>query len=131
MPFDESPSPVAPLATSRLWSAGTSGGVAVIIMLCLAVLRPDMAPVLGGGAALVALVTWLGIRRSPGLPRGDSPSGESFADPSSAQDTGLLDAVFEDFPGQSGRTRTVSVQVPDDVERNADRTTRPSARSSY
>jgi Domain of unknown function (DUF4136) len=43
----------------------------------------------------------------------------------------MLDAVFQDFPGQSGRTRTVSVQVPTDVERNDYRTTRPSARSSY
>jgi two-component system phosphate regulon sensor histidine kinase PhoR len=95
MPFDDSPSPVAPLATSRLWSAGTSGGVAVIIMLVLAALRPDMGPVLGGGAALVALVTWLGIRRSPIKAREDSPSGEPFRDPSVPQDARLLDAVFE------------------------------------
>jgi len=95
MPFDESPSPVAPPATSRLWTAGTSGGVAVIIMLVLAAMRPDMAPWLGGGAALVALVTWLGSRRSPVIGRGDIASGEPFADLSAPQDAGLLDAVFE------------------------------------
>lgn len=95
MPFDDQPSPVAPLATSRLWSAGTSGGFAVIIMLVLAALRPDMAAVLGGGAALVALVTWFGIRRSPVNASENSPSGEPFRDPSAPQDARLLDAVFE------------------------------------
>jgi len=39
--------------------------------------------------------------------------------------------VFQDFPGQSGRTRTVSVEVPADVEKNDPQVTRPSARSSY
>jgi hypothetical protein len=43
----------------------------------------------------------------------------------------MLDAVFQDFPGQSGRTRTVNVEVPADVDRDAERVTRPSARSSY
>jgi len=43
----------------------------------------------------------------------------------------MLDAVFQDFPGQSGRTRTVSVEVPADVEKNDPQVTRPSARSSY
>lgn len=41
----------------------------------------------------------------------------------------ILDAIFQDFPGRSGETRTVSVQVPADVERAA--VDRPSMRSAY
>ncbi|MBX9616471.1 MAG: ATP-binding protein [Brevundimonas sp.] len=95
MPFDESPSPVAPLATSRLWTAGTSGGIAVIIMLVLAAMRPDMAPWLGGGAAVVGIVTWLGSRRPP--PRGDGarPPEDVFGTISPPQNAALLDSVFE------------------------------------
>ncbi len=43
----------------------------------------------------------------------------------------MLDAIFADFPGQSGRTKTVSVKVPVDVEQSTARTSRPSSRSSY
>jgi hypothetical protein len=43
----------------------------------------------------------------------------------------MLDAIFEDFPGNSGKTRTVSVKVPADVEQAQARTSRPSSRSSY
>jgi hypothetical protein len=43
----------------------------------------------------------------------------------------MLDAVFQDFPGKSGNTRTVSVKVPADVEQAQARTSRPSSRSSY
>ena len=43
MPYSDSPSPVAPLPSSRLWTASTTGGVAVVIMLLLAAARPDMA----------------------------------------------------------------------------------------
>lgn len=43
----------------------------------------------------------------------------------------MLEAVFKDFPGRSGASNTVTVQVPEDVERNADRVSRPSARSSF
>lgn len=39
----------------------------------------------------------------------------------------MLEAVFRDFPGQSGRTTTVRVEVPPDIERNTSAT----ARSSY
>jgi len=42
-----------------------------------------------------------------------------------------LDAVFQDFPGRSGGTRTVSVKVPVDVERAQTGVSRPSSRSSY
>ncbi len=43
----------------------------------------------------------------------------------------MLDAVFQDFPGRSGGTRTVSVKVPMDVERAQSSVSRPSSRSSY
>ena len=43
----------------------------------------------------------------------------------------MLDAVFQDFPGKSGKTKTVSVQVPADVDKTEARTSRPSSRSSY
>lgn len=43
----------------------------------------------------------------------------------------MLDAVLRDFPGQSGRSTTVSVEVPLAVEQMADRAPRPSPRSSY
>jgi hypothetical protein len=42
----------------------------------------------------------------------------------------MLDAVLMDFPGPSGRTGTVTVQVPDDVDQ-PERRTRPNARSAY
>lgn len=40
----------------------------------------------------------------------------------------ILDAIFQEFPGRSGETKTVSVQVPDAVENAAPR---PAARSAY
>ncbi len=43
----------------------------------------------------------------------------------------MLDAVLKDFPGQSGRSNTVTVEVPAAVEQVADRAPRPSPRSSY
>lgn len=42
----------------------------------------------------------------------------------------VLDAVLKDFPGPSGRTGTVTVQVPENVDQ-PDRAARPSARSAY
>jgi two-component system phosphate regulon sensor histidine kinase PhoR len=95
MPFDESPSPVAPLASSRLWTAGTTGSVAVVIMLALAAARPDMAAWLCGGAAVVALVTWMGSRRPPVVADADAATGATGAGLSAPQDAVLLDSVFE------------------------------------
>ncbi|WP_396593854.1 sensor histidine kinase [Brevundimonas sp. R86498] len=95
MPFDESPSPVAPLASSRIWTAGTSGGIAVIIMLVLAAMRPDMAAWLGGGAAVVGIVTWLGSRRPPADGNRAMPAQDAFGAVSPPQDAALLDSVFE------------------------------------
>ena len=43
----------------------------------------------------------------------------------------VLDAILKDFPGISGKTRTVSVEVPPDVELPASSSSRPSSRSSF
>ncbi len=94
MPFDESPSPVAPLPSSRLWTNGATGGVGVIIMLILASVRPDAAAWLLGGAAVMALVTILGMRRR-NLPRSDALLDVARASLSAPEDAGLLDSVFE------------------------------------
>jgi len=59
MPYDHSPSPVAPTASSRLWTAGASGGVAILVMAVLAVMKPELAGWLAAGAVAVALATWL------------------------------------------------------------------------
>ena len=94
MPFDESPSPVAPPASSRFWTNGATGGVAVIIMLALASARPDAAPWLLAGAALVAAMTLLGARR-PAQASVDPMAVATGANLSAPEDAGLLDSVFE------------------------------------
>ena len=94
MPFDDSPSPVAPLASSRLWTNGVTGGVGVVIMLALASARPDAALWLVGGAALMALVTVLGLRR-PRHIVGDTAAVVTGRSLSAPEDAGLLDSVFE------------------------------------
>ncbi len=43
----------------------------------------------------------------------------------------VLDAILKDFPGTSGKTRTVSVEVPPGVELPTGTSSRPSSRSSY
>ncbi len=94
MPFDESPSPVAPLATSRLWTNGAIGCVAVIIMLALASARPDAAPWLLAGAAVIGFMTLMGLRgvRKAAHETSAVTVGASLSAP---EDAGLLDSVFE------------------------------------
>lgn len=93
MPFDESPSPVAPLATSRLWTNGATGGVAVIIMLILASARPDAGPWLIAGAAVIGFMTLMGLR-SPRMVA-DPAAAVTAASQSATEDATLLDSVFE------------------------------------
>ncbi|OYX56687.1 MAG: ATPase [Brevundimonas subvibrioides] len=94
MPFDESPSPVAPLATSRLWTNGAIGGVAIIIMLALAAARPDAAPWLLAGAGVIGFMTLMGLRGARKIANETSAVavGASLSAP---EDAGLLDSVFE------------------------------------
>ncbi|PZO07252.1 MAG: ATPase [Alphaproteobacteria bacterium] len=95
MPFDESPSPVAPPASSRLWTPGASGLLAVMIMVLIAVAKPEIALWLLSGAVVVGLVTWLGSRRSGSTqisPVGEGAEGEATRFPASQA---LMDSVFE------------------------------------
>lgn len=92
MPLEESP--VTPLPTSRLWTDGATGGVAVIIMLVLASARPDAAPWLLSGAALVGALALIGARRPReilGVPSSASPRVSAPL----VEQAGLLDSVFE------------------------------------
>ena len=67
MPYEHSPSPVAPTAPSRPWTAGASGGVAILVMAVLAVMKPELSGWLAAGAVAVAAATWLVNRRPPAL----------------------------------------------------------------
>lgn len=94
MPLDMTPSPVAPPAASRLWTAGASAGVSVAVLVTLSVLHWELAPVLLTTAAAVALATWAVNRRRPSA-RLASALQETTADPVDAIDHALLDSAFE------------------------------------
>ncbi|MDQ3124087.1 MAG: ATP-binding protein [Pseudomonadota bacterium] len=96
MPYEVSSSPVAPQAGSRLWTAGASTGIAIAVLVGLAVYQPDLALYLLGGAALVGLTAWVLNRRPP------PASAASTDEPGLAQsaaplevDATLLDSLFE------------------------------------
>lgn len=65
MPYEQSPSPVAPMASSRLWTAGASGGVAILVLLALAVVHPELWGWLAIGAIAVGVATWMVNRAGP------------------------------------------------------------------
>lgn len=94
MPYEQSPSPVAPAAGSRLWTAGASGGLAVLVLILAAVLHREAAPLLLSGAAVTAVLTWL-LNRSaaPASP----PAVEAQTPPVVVEDGEgvLLGAAFE------------------------------------
>ncbi len=92
MPIDESP--VAPLSSSRLWTDGATGGVAVIILLILAAIRPDAAAWLLGGAGVMGGVTLLGVRRRHPQ-AADALAVVAGPNLSAPEDAALLDSVFE------------------------------------
>ncbi len=92
MPYEHPPSPVAPTATSRLWTAGASGGVAVLVMAVLAVMKPELAGWLAAGAAAVILATWL-VNRTPPAPVDISELDGGAVD--LGPDAALLGDVFE------------------------------------
>ena len=95
MPYEVSSSPVAPQAGSRLWTAGASAGIAIAVLVGLAVYQPGLAPYLLGGATLVGLAAW-GLNRSPAT---SAPStDEPVLAPSEASletDATLLESLFE------------------------------------
>ncbi|MBU2418781.1 MAG: PAS domain-containing protein, partial [Alphaproteobacteria bacterium] len=95
MSYEYPTSPVAPPAGSRLWTAGAGAGVAIVVMLGLAILQPQSAQYLLAGAVLVGLSSWAVNRRTvrpaPGAPR-PAPASESD---SLLGDRTLLDSLFE------------------------------------
>ncbi len=95
MPYEVSPSPVAPPAGSRLWTAGVSAGIAILVLVGLAVYHPELAHWLLGGAFLVGLTAWL-LNRTPAAP---APQTVPVIDPASEATaetaTPLLNDVFE------------------------------------
>jgi two-component system phosphate regulon sensor histidine kinase PhoR len=94
MPYEQSPSPVAPSLTSRLWTAGASGGLAVVVLLGLAVMHRELAGPLVAGAVLVAVATWLVNRRAPSAA---APTDEAagLVAPEATPLGALLDSAFE------------------------------------
>lgn len=95
MPLDSAPSPVAPPAASRLWTAGASTGVAVAVMVGLALAHPSLAPSLLAGVLVVTLAALALNRRAP-APRAVQATldGQAAAAPP-AGDQQLLDSAFE------------------------------------
>lgn len=93
MPFDTAPSPVAPPAASRLWTAVASVGIPVAVLLGLAAIHHDIAGWLVGAAALVALAAWAAHRR-PSVD-GRRPVEPTPAAAAGAADGPLLEGAFE------------------------------------
>jgi two-component system phosphate regulon sensor histidine kinase PhoR len=95
MPYESSPSPVAPIFTSRLWTVGISIAIAVGVLVGLAFIHPQIANWLLGGAVIVAISAWI-LNAHPSsttpLPESTGAPVEGPADPAKAE---LLDRVFE------------------------------------
>jgi len=89
----QSPSPVAPTPSSRLWTAGASGGIAVVILVGLAITDPTHADRLLIGAVLVAFATWLVNRSEPD--RSSDPGVVMSSPEADRRADGLLEALFE------------------------------------
>jgi two-component system, OmpR family, phosphate regulon sensor histidine kinase PhoR len=95
MPYEVSSSPVAPQAGSRLWTAGTSTGIAVAVLVGLAGWQPALAPWLLGAAALIGVSAWF-LNRTPSAPTPSSEApGLAPSDTSQAADATLLEHLFE------------------------------------
>jgi len=96
MPDASNPSPVAPSPGSRLWTAGASGGLAVLILLALAVYDPGHAPALLAGALLVALSTWMVSRQRSETGQASTPAvADTRPDARAEGQAMLLEEVFE------------------------------------
>ena len=93
MSYEPQPSPVAPKLNSRLWTAGASGGLSILIMLVLAVMKPELAGWLVMGAMAVGLATWL-VNREPHM---SEPVPAAIKDTSvdRPDEAALLADVFE------------------------------------
>jgi two-component system phosphate regulon sensor histidine kinase PhoR len=91
MPYEVTPSPVAPPAGSRLWTAGASAGIAIAALVAAAAISPDAAPYLIVVAGVVGVGVWA-VNRRPDAARTNAAPVE--ADEPTADAT-LLDNVFE------------------------------------
>ena len=96
MPDVLNPSPIAPRASSRLWTAGASGGVAAAVLLGVAAVHPHHAPVLLSGVGAVALATWM-VNRRRDAPVDPAPEAALPPAPPApeAGHARLLEAAFE------------------------------------
>ncbi|MBU1324983.1 MAG: PAS domain-containing protein [Alphaproteobacteria bacterium] len=112
MPDASNPSPIAPTATSRLWTAGASGGVASAVLLAVAALHPHHAPVLLGGVVAVIVATWMVSRPKEASAAAASVATAPDAPAPAAADPGLLDAAFEAL---TDAVLVVSGGEPDDI----------------
>lgn len=94
MPYDPHNSPVTPMASSRLWTAGASGGLAILIMLVLAVMKPEIAVWLVCGALAVGVATWL-VNAQPVAKTLTQVTEEADLPVDLGPETSLLADVFE------------------------------------
>jgi two-component system, OmpR family, phosphate regulon sensor histidine kinase PhoR len=95
MPYEVSSSPVAPPAGSRLWTAGVSAGIAIFVLVGLAIFHPELAQWLLGSAFLVGLTAWL-LNRKPVVPASQTaPSSDEASEASTDSAIPLLNGVFE------------------------------------
>ena len=93
LPYEASPSPVAPQAGSRLWTLGATAGVCVLLLIGLAFVVPEKAGWLLGGAVLIAVASWT-INRPRG-PVADAAPAPTPAQAQAAPDPALMEGVFE------------------------------------
>ena len=95
MPYEAAPSPVIPSAASRLWTAGASAGVAVAVLVVLAVIHRELAPWLLSGAAVTALAALAVNRSRPSAPPGAGAERADEPPVAGEADQRLLDSAFE------------------------------------
>jgi two-component system phosphate regulon sensor histidine kinase PhoR len=92
MPYEVTPSPVAPPAGSRLWTAGASAGVAIAALVATAVFQREDAAWLLVVAAVVGLAVWA-VNRTPTAERAGAAPTEPADEPQG--DAALLENVFQ------------------------------------
>ncbi len=90
MPYEVTPSPVAPPAGSRLWTAGASAGIAIAALVATAAFDPERAPYLLVVAGVVGLGVWAVNR-----PRVAGPGAAPVESAEPPTDPVMLDNVFE------------------------------------
>ncbi|KAK0331306.1 hypothetical protein LTR94_029461, partial [Friedmanniomyces endolithicus] len=112
MPYESSPSPVAPISTSRLWTVGISIAIAVVVLIGLAFVHPQIANWLVGAAVVVAGSAWLLNVQAPTA----APARQDASTPAEREaeslNAELLDRVFDTLEDP---VLIVSGGEPDDI----------------